>query len=539
MTLPRALKLLDAGDRTGALDVLLEQWRATRAPEIADVIDVISADLDRTLPAIEGKTRQAFQERWLDVAGLGDAADLGRLLAGFLREPCPQISERLKRLEVREHDPRLSKTLAAMVGRCPCTSTPNFPMWTRVFKQLQALGDVRIRPALESRLELKRVSTFDELLHARLEKLLAALVDPPALSVKDAADVKRLDALARTLLAAAPGGAATPSPAKKKSPQVESELIALVAAEPTADAPRLVYADWLSERGDPRGEFIALQFKKREGPLPAARLKREKALLREHGRRWLGALEPVIDHQSMEFERGFLSACDVRFRTDQQRKELLGHPLWATVARLNGAPLELLASPNLRSLRRVGGLTEPMLAKLCDGPPLPWEELAFALLRKPAVDREKIGAGRALGAVRQVTVQLPDVEPEPPGLLPEELSWLLGGELGRRLESLGLKAQIGHTTSKAGRPDLGAWVKAAAALPRLRTLHFDVQLPWRQILERDGDRWRLILETDHPRWAQPANLRNNLAGLALESISAVVRPAVSFPGLDKLLARFG
>ena len=32
-----------------------------------------------------------------------------------------------------------------------------------------------------------------------------------------------------------------------------------VLAEPEDDAPRLIYADWLEERGDPRGAFIRLQ----------------------------------------------------------------------------------------------------------------------------------------------------------------------------------------------------------------------------------------------------------------------------------------
>jgi uncharacterized protein (TIGR02996 family) len=39
----------------------------------------------------------------------------------------------------------------------------------------------------------------------------------------------------------------------------ESQLVADVIASPDDDAPRLVYADWLQERGDPRGELIALQ----------------------------------------------------------------------------------------------------------------------------------------------------------------------------------------------------------------------------------------------------------------------------------------
>jgi uncharacterized protein (TIGR02996 family) len=36
-------------------------------------------------------------------------------------------------------------------------------------------------------------------------------------------------------------------------------FLAKIIAEPADDLPRLVYADWLDERGDPRGEFIRVQ----------------------------------------------------------------------------------------------------------------------------------------------------------------------------------------------------------------------------------------------------------------------------------------
>jgi uncharacterized protein (TIGR02996 family) len=39
----------------------------------------------------------------------------------------------------------------------------------------------------------------------------------------------------------------------------EDAFIAAVLAEPGSDTPRLVYADWLEERGDPRAEFLRLE----------------------------------------------------------------------------------------------------------------------------------------------------------------------------------------------------------------------------------------------------------------------------------------
>jgi uncharacterized protein (TIGR02996 family) len=40
----------------------------------------------------------------------------------------------------------------------------------------------------------------------------------------------------------------------------EQELLAAIWARPLEDAPRLIYADWLDERGDaPRAEFVRVQ----------------------------------------------------------------------------------------------------------------------------------------------------------------------------------------------------------------------------------------------------------------------------------------
>lgn len=50
----------------------------------------------------------------------------------------------------------------------------------------------------------------------------------------------------------------------------EQEHLAAIRAAPDDDAPRLVYADWLIERGDPRGELIQLQCRLASEALPNA-----------------------------------------------------------------------------------------------------------------------------------------------------------------------------------------------------------------------------------------------------------------------------
>src|SRR5262245_60193175 len=49
--------------------------------------------------------------------------------------------------------------------------------------------------------------------------------------------------------------------AKKSLTAWSPKLFADVVAAPDDDAPRLVYADWLTERGNPRGELIVVQCK--------------------------------------------------------------------------------------------------------------------------------------------------------------------------------------------------------------------------------------------------------------------------------------
>jgi uncharacterized protein (TIGR02996 family) len=100
-----------------------------------------------------------------------------------------------------------------------------------------------------------------------------------------------------------------------------AELLRQICAAPEDDAPRLVYADWLIERGDPRGELIHLQcalgrprhgarmlvYRRRETVVEesiAQLEKREAALLRKWGKTWMAPLRPYI--RTWAWQRGFL-----------------------------------------------------------------------------------------------------------------------------------------------------------------------------------------------------------------------------------------
>src|SRR5262245_31158206 len=108
-------------------------------------------------------------------------------------------------------------------------------------------------------------------------------------------------------------------------------LLAAIHAAPRDDAPRLVYGDWLLEQGDPRGELIALQYKRRSGSLDKAAMDRETELIEEHGAMWLGELAGVA--RGRGFDRGFLSSVYV-LAHDEGVALRLSDPTWSTVERI-------------------------------------------------------------------------------------------------------------------------------------------------------------------------------------------------------------
>jgi uncharacterized protein (TIGR02996 family) len=97
---------------------------------------------------------------------------------------------------------------------------------------------------------------------------------------------------------------------------VSEQLLAAILEDPDDDAPRLVYADWLQTRNDPRGELVQLQCQlaaidaddDRRRAIKIA----ENKLLAAHGDAWLAPIReaiPVTDvlqGHKFEFSRGFV-----------------------------------------------------------------------------------------------------------------------------------------------------------------------------------------------------------------------------------------
>jgi uncharacterized protein (TIGR02996 family) len=129
-----------------------------------------------------------------------------------------------------------------------------------------------------------------------------------------------------------------------------------IIEHPDDDTPRLVYADWLEDNGDPeRAEFIRVQIRLvREPdnhPERQAWLKREKTLLRAGRKRWAAALQGT--RGQYRFHRGFVEY----LRVDATSLLSRGDRPWRQ-------PLRMLACPLVfaEELRRLAAL--PQLARL-------------------------------------------------------------------------------------------------------------------------------------------------------------------------------
>lgn len=86
----------------------------------------------------------------------------------------------------------------------------------------------------------------------------------------------------------------------------------------SSDLSRRIYADWLLDQNDPvlaaRGELIHVQLDlalcPTGSPRPDALLRRERALLEQHGREW-GSLYKRIGCNCWEYQRGFVEGVGV------------------------------------------------------------------------------------------------------------------------------------------------------------------------------------------------------------------------------------
>lgn len=138
------------------------------------------------------------------------------------------------------------------------------------------------------------------------------------------------------------GGQAKKTPA---GPARNEALEAVIDAAPDDPNGYLVYADWLQQQGDRRGELIVLQYRLSADPDNEAILDEERKFLRKHEKELLGPLasyafvrRPTVSAQGLAWRLGFLRSARVRRTTKTPVPEvvarILAHPAGRFLARL-------------------------------------------------------------------------------------------------------------------------------------------------------------------------------------------------------------
>ncbi len=314
-SLARARMAAELGQLGEALSALVEAWRVAPAEELADAITKLGALCDASASPLGGRTAKEREEAFQRAAAENRPERLGILLSVVTdTKGSADTQVRLAALCARTSDPRLAARIGGMLASPPynASTSRTVPFWKFIFAIVPQLGDPRF---LDLARELPgkwlaEASLSDherDLLNRRLAKLIRILegledLRAPTLSAEESSTIAAVIAkLTKTSEPAARG--------RESRARSERDLLQDVYENPDDDAPRLVHADFLQERSDPRGEMIMLQFRRRDGTLTREEARREKDLIAEHGRRWLGAIEPTVKRKGMLFERGFLAEC--------------------------------------------------------------------------------------------------------------------------------------------------------------------------------------------------------------------------------------
>jgi len=365
------LRRAAAGGPEAALDPLLAAWERVRAPALAAAIEGVSAHVTSTRSLPPGKTLRERQAAWLKLAEAKRPEDVGVLLTDLVVGlKSPQALERIVALGQFPPDPRIARALADLVEQPPFQAGTTRPFWRRLFPLLVEHADPRTlkRLAPLSADYVRRIGavTMGTIMKGALDAALGELRErfPDGSSAA-------LPPGASALLAPLVALGLSEDPALRQDLQTEAELLRAIAADPRDDAPRLVYADWLLEKGDPRGEFIALQYRRHRGEEVSAKdTKREADLLSKNKVGWLGPVHKLLQSQwkSCRFERGFLAVARV-VGNQLSVDAAVGHAAWGTVEEItlpNAAQDcgRLFGAQVLPALRVVRGATPAIVSLL-------------------------------------------------------------------------------------------------------------------------------------------------------------------------------
>ncbi|MGC4122244.1 MAG: TIGR02996 domain-containing protein [Myxococcales bacterium] len=279
---------------------LLELWGKTRAPEVADLLDLLSSQV-RVAP-VAGRSKTEKERAWHEVAKKRDPVAIAALLAVPWPSQWSEAERRLRAL-AGQADPRIATALVKLLQAQPYRSNASFHFYREVLRDLSALRDARQLEPLKQvgAALLSRFPGYSYLEDFRRgaegRSLEEALKRVPATAVSEDEPVV---VRARSRLAGVKDGV-------RQRARSEGEFLSRIYDDPDSEELRRVYADWLLEHGDVRGEFIALQCERAAGRGTPAGLRRERQILEEHEDRLAGPLAQYVVAKGRHFEQGFLS----------------------------------------------------------------------------------------------------------------------------------------------------------------------------------------------------------------------------------------
>ena len=323
-------------DEETQLRHLLDAWRVAPNSDLASLVGHVSARVEAKRVAIRGTSRAKIQKAWLEIALKDDPSDLPRLLRS-ITDTMGRSTDALLRVQTlasRPADPRTGAHVVEQLEVPAFHASSTLPFWKALIGLAADHVDSRITDSLEG-----LASRFDQILAARysdrsktatwfrgqLSRAVAMHRALPEVKV-GAADRRKLATLA------------------KRIGDIDRPFLVRIAENPDDDDARHVYADRLQERGDPRGEFIALQLANQSAP-------RIEKLAADHADIWVGALRPFLRLDNCRFERGFLSHAALASFEPERLTTVAHDSVWATVRTIHLGAANARRFPATSSMR--------------------------------------------------------------------------------------------------------------------------------------------------------------------------------------------
>lgn len=498
-----------------AFEMLLAAWRVGRHADLGRAIEEISQErlkdskLEEILDALPTKLKESV-ERLDSIAFWPPDPRIGSAIFTMLKAPPFRGTSRFYRLLFEILPSHLDQ-------RSPDRFSEAQEAWEELTNNILArdLAE-RARPWLEETGAQRTLSTPEK---RHCKTIIRALRQGEF----DGNARNAVSALSRAL--GSPKIVHAEAHRRRRDEKKRHEFLRAIAADPENDEPRLVFADWLLERGEPQGEFILLQLKEAEEGLSRHERQHMSGLIEQHHRDWLGNLQHVLLHPDKEtklvFRRGLLDECELpgHYGSRKWGREVLlsmGDPRWGTVRTIRNCggkeQVALVNDPCLSNLRELTNVLEwSAFQQLSLGPPRSLRSLG---LNCPIVldgpDMNQIAQGPGLPELRELHVTIEAgyywrdllIGGAEPSCLP-----LLAGPLGQRLT---------EATFPCAPNALGDWYRCLAAFPdaslqKLRLNITDVNTPQRSqyratvflldiVRSSDGSWPTLLIQcTSHPQ----------------------------------------